>query len=869
MKKILIFFIAVSMICVSMSGASLFVEENYETKFNETGFYELNKKEQETYQNVKKTVQQHKIFSNKDFQPYNELNDKKISIPWVKTGVGDLLEWYVTLVYNGEEFSHEVDITIFDFQEQFLKHPEYGKHIRFDVDNDMHDDIEVIIGFYWSQIKKPDGPIEKSLETRFRVKQLYASDQSSYGLSDPNAEFEIWSELHVNWGLVKETVKDKNKENLQTKNKIIDKIKNILQRFDFNNKWINLIQNFIQNLRNKLNIAKEESLDGPSITAADNDYFSIGTGYRSPQGEEVPRFSEKRFAFAKDSLFSPTVFQKIMDPGTVVGEDPIELLFGFQSYKADTNTKKYDVEFSVEFEPAVYLKTKFIPIDGLVYYFFDQKSSEGTQTKITFGTNILKGAGEDTTVSLVFDRISNDLARTGSWMMFDIDLIDFEPLGGAFRYEASDKFDVSMIVNAPSFYEKVKVNKIPASADVSWDVDFSIQGSSFIKTEVSGFADLSMNSDIGGINVFYPKESESDPDEIFLEVNDIPSSRASAVAKLHLDINNFRNQNNYIYGKIDHTSSSRLNKIAVYLKNLEDPILDISNVPSKAEGRIGLYWNRPEGHAYGYTNGGSTMNLDITYADFQITNTLHLNGGHLKTDFKIADDGYFGLDTSNNMLENTLTINKGSSDSFSLSIGNVDADNFYAHWDFDASGKINDLGFEGMIDTLEDVELDIDYQGKVVDMNLNWVLGQSGYFDIGFDQNSDVSIDFSDFAPESDTYYLDGGLTLSNDINFDMNWDFKQGSEGDVDPGHFTVNEYVASCNIKSFDLIFTYQDKYGVEIELDNLQFYLDFEWWKGDRLRPYIWLDYEVSHTKFDLHLLWTNRNGETSWYYNVEDW
>jgi len=66
-----------------------------------------------------------------------------------------------------------------------------------------------------------------------------------------------------------------------------------------------------------------------------------------------------------------------------------------------------------------------------------------------------------------------------------------------------------------------------------------------------------------------------------------------------------------------------------------------------------------------------------------------------------------------------------------------------------------------------------------------------------------------------------------------------------------------------------TYLDQYGVNITLSNLQFYLNLEWWKGDRLLPYIWLDYEVSTDEFDVDLLWTNQHGETQWYENVEEW
>ena len=89
------------------------------------------------------------------------------------------------------------------------------------------------------------------------------------------------------------------------------------------------------------------------------------------------------------------------------------------------------------------------------------------------------------------------------------------------------------------------------------------------------------------------------------------------------------------------------------------------------------------------------------------------------------------------------------------------------------------------------------------------------------------------------------------------------------DPGFFTINEFSDDGILEDFHFYFTYQDKYGINIDIENIQLYLDFEWWKGDRLLPYIWLDYEVSADVFDIDLLWTNGEGETQWYEHVEEW
>ncbi len=859
MKKIIIYFIVFCMLVVSMSSSfATYLEKPQNLdKSDINSVIEL-----DTFEKTKSAVEKYKIMGKSDFQPYNELNNKQITVPWTNNYQGDILEWYIRIVYNGKEFYKEVPITIRDFQEKFLKHPEYGEKIKFNVDSDSQDDLEVIIGFYRSIIKRPDGSDAKSLETRFRVRTL---ETGNY-IEDSDGELEVWSELHVNWGLVKETAKSK-----QT-NSFLENLYNKLLDFRNNYKFkiFNLIFDKFSNFFNR-NIDTSPEIQPTDVT--DSDYFSIGAGYRSPAGEQIPRYTEKRFAFARDKLFSPSIFQHKMDPGSATGKDPFELLYGFRSFEASTDALKYDIEFSVEFDPAVYLITKFVPVGGYVYYYFDQKSRRSSDTRVTFASNILKGSGEDTTVSLVFDKIDDSLGSSGRWMMFDIDLIDFDPLGGKFKYEASHKFDVGVIVNSPGFNEKVQVKGVPKRADISWDVDLSIRNENLFKTDVSGFAECSMSSDLNEIIVYYPRTDENDPLEEFIDIRGIPSVKVGGEAKLHIDLGNFGNPSNYIYGNIYQSSSSSLDNVDVFLKEIENPFFSLSNPPANADAEAGVYWNKLQGFAKGYTSSGANMQIGFEYGGFKITDTLGLKSGHIKTDFKIANSGYVGLDTSNDMLSNDLYFyNSNTGDEITLSIGKVDADNFWLDWELDSSGGIKDLGFRGIISVLRDLQLNLKYSGRNANLELGWVLGSQGFFDVFLDQENDLTIDFSQFAPESNVYDLTGSLVISDNIDFDMSWMMQQGSGtsgGAVNPGFFVINENTRNPNFKHFDFEFIYQDKYGISVNFDNLKFYLRFEWWKGQRVLPYVWLDYNVNVENFDVDLLWTNGDGETQWYYNVEDW
>ena len=151
------------------------------------------------------------------------------------------------------------------------------------------------------------------------------------------------------------------------------------------------------------------------------------------------------------------------------------MIYGFRAFSEGQSTPSYDIDFSIGFDPAVYLKTKFVPIGGYIYYYYDTESRTNDEVGISFSSNVLRGSGEDVDLTLVLDRISDNLGRTSSWMSFDLDLIgDNEPLGGNFHYKASDQFDIDILVNSPSFNQKIEVDSLPTRANLEWDIDGAI-----------------------------------------------------------------------------------------------------------------------------------------------------------------------------------------------------------------------------------------------------------------------------------------------------------------------------------------------------------------------------------------------------------
>ena len=196
MKRYWIVVVILSMICLNLQSAyAIFNTENEESEIIYTN---------DSLPKMKASIESLSSIANKylniDENRYSSpiKTQKKISLPW-SNQINDFLDWTIRLQYNGQSFEEKVPIDITDFKEKFLKHPEYGEILYFDIDSDPEDDVEVIIGFYWSIIQYPDEEPAKSLETRFRVRQLETGDY----IEDSDGELEVWSELHVNYGLVK------------------------------------------------------------------------------------------------------------------------------------------------------------------------------------------------------------------------------------------------------------------------------------------------------------------------------------------------------------------------------------------------------------------------------------------------------------------------------------------------------------------------------------------------------------------------------------------------------------------------------------------------------------------------------------------
>ncbi|MCX6671312.1 MAG: hypothetical protein NTX92_05285, partial [Euryarchaeota archaeon] len=301
MKKLLVV-VLIILTCISMSGFGASLANNFDQ--NNIGVASQNlttvvKTSSTTMDQVKESVYSYLNMQENPYTTGQETIDSTITAPWIKPA-STLFEWWILVQYNGNAFEKQLDISINDFKQKFLKHPYYSEDVFFNVDNDPEDDIKVSFGFYWESILNTKTNVEyKSLEDMVKVRQI------NNGPSDLYAGMEVWSEIHVNWGLVNAYSEDNDFASYSNQlhpnqQQSSQPLKPILM-------FLNILKQKIQHItqighmllssllnRNILKAQEEPLQDqftqNPYTLAADNDYISVGVGYRTLPGQRIPQY---------------------------------------------------------------------------------------------------------------------------------------------------------------------------------------------------------------------------------------------------------------------------------------------------------------------------------------------------------------------------------------------------------------------------------------------------------------------------------------------------------------------------------------------------------------------------------------------------
>jgi len=895
MRKTILVFIIALMLCFSMPSI---VSEKINNSFEEN--IVVVEQSTDNIKILKNTVTKYLNMDEDFYEPAIQTDSYCPAQPLL--GGNDIFGLWINIVYNGQSFQQQVPLNPQTIKGK-LTDPKYRTPIYFDVDGDSDYDIETGFGFYRYGIDE----IMADGSTRNHPAWATAFDfmQIGDGLDNQLGDLVVWQEFHINLDILVSRSSDRSSSNVFAK--ILEKLqpgfflKQILERLVERGTRFNLLRNILNKLKDRF--VEEESVKNKEenkigALVAEKDYLVTRIGWRSPAGEKIPIRYEKKFAVGKENIFRPIIFQKEMNPYDIISIASNDVMFGFQVFREGMSSPTYDVNFSINFDPAVYTVAQFVPREGKITYYYHDVGP-GNPLDITFSSNILKGGDNEEekegslSLTLHIDT-PNAVAGEGKWMSFEPEiLLDGSPLGGKLIYAASHKFKVGIIANSPRFEEKIEFLGIPKSVVFRWgiDVEITIVQDEIVEAGVEGFVGLDMSSDFEDIIVYYPKSDPEAPDVKCFQVSDIPSSRElragaslsldngpkadpydpdmpmvhvpggsfsnhgkiSAVATLNIDLDDFSNPENYIYGKIARESSSNFGEIGFYLPNVKIPIVKVTDVPANAYAEGRFLWNKLEGHGKAERTSSGGVDPIQFYLEFDaltLSNVLEIGDGHIKTDFLINQNGYFNFDTSSDILGNTFLVRNSETDnSLGITVDTVAADDFRSAWAIDSSGEqliIDDLELSGKLKIFENFGVDITLNGKDVDFSGTWDAGDEGGFEIDFYQDEPTTIDF-DLGESNENFDLYGAVTVSDQIHFDLSWKWGEA-------GHFYINDNTNEANILLIELYATYKDQFGVDIKIADVSLYFHLDWIKDpDWWRPYWWLEYYVGGEIDHIDLLW----------------
>ena len=607
MKKKVVLFITLLMLCISMSNAfastdTISTSDEINEKINQDG--QSTQSSLATMNVIKSTVDD---YLEMDKSVYESTKQVQQSYPQPVLGGNEIFGLWINVIYKGQSFEKQVTITPQMIRGK-LSDPKYRTPIKFDVDGDLLAEIEAGFGFFKYGIDEimPDGSTvnHPAWATAFDFMQIGDC------LDDQTAELEVWQEFHINLDVLVSRSKGASQN-------LVSIIRMLLERFSQKFSGFILLNKFVDRLLE--NDPKEpietEPENDVGVLAAEKDYIVTRVGYHSPAGQKIPIRFEKNFAIGKNNIFRPTIFQHEMDPNDIIGTASNDVMFGFQAFKKGATDPVFNIEFCMNFTPACYVITQMIPVSGKTLFYYHSASSEPTE--ITFSSNLLKGGStaeeENSTFSLTLslDSMPNELIGPGKYMAFDLTMIgDQNPIGGNFVYFASNQFNVGVKLSSPWFEQNIKLKKIPSAAEFKWDLDtdITISQNKLLFVETVGYASLTMNSNLEEIKILYPKADPNKKDVTWISVKSIPSSRKIEAGAL-LEINNDSMLQIDTRGYVEHDISSSLGDITIFY-----PKPDPENDPDA------VFFKIPTGSFsnYGRTSVEGTVYVDSNPDNFFI-----------------------------------------------------------------------------------------------------------------------------------------------------------------------------------------------------------------------------------------------------------
>ena len=82
----------------------------------------------------------------------------------------------------------------------------------------------------------------------------------------------------------------------------------------------------------------------------------------------------------------------------------------------------------------------------------------------------------------------------------------------------------------------------------------------------------------------------------------------------------------------------------------------------------------------------------------------------------------------------------------------------------------SDSSFGGELSILEDFEIVASYQGKYLNFETDWQVGDQGEFSVDLNQDQPIELVVDDLFPDNPTWSFGGGVIISQDFRFDVKW---------------------------------------------------------------------------------------------------
>jgi len=282
MKKKVVLFITLLMLCISMSNAFAttdFISTSSDIdELNQV--VETTQSNKETMNLIKQTVDD---YLNMDESLYKSVEQTQNSVPQPVLGGNEIFGLWINIVYKGQSFEKQVSITPQMIRGK-LTDPKYRTPIRFDVDGDSLADIEAGFGFFKYGIDEimPDGSSvnHPAWATAFDFMQI------GDGLDDQMAELEVWQEFHVNLNILV------SKSNAVTPN-LVGIMKILLERLSQKLSGFGLLNKFIERLLN--NNFRETIIELKSVMETEIEPPSVKLANMLPGGKPVQTFEEYEY----------------------------------------------------------------------------------------------------------------------------------------------------------------------------------------------------------------------------------------------------------------------------------------------------------------------------------------------------------------------------------------------------------------------------------------------------------------------------------------------------------------------------------------------------------------------------------------------